>query len=103
GRRLALALVACGGGTPVAPAPPHTTTAPVVDAGPTPEQLAAQEQAKHDEIVAAHRKLEAEEQDALAATCSDPKGNHQRCEPSCYAAEAADPRANKKLHNTIKI
>jgi hypothetical protein len=101
-RRLAIVLAACGGGTPAAPPPPRTTSAPV-DAGPTAEQLAAQEQAKHDEIVAAHRKLEAEEQEALAATCSDPKGNHQRCEPSCYAAEAADPRAGKKVRGAVEI
>jgi len=61
------------------------------------------EQARRDEIVAAHRKLEQEEQEALAATCTDPKGKHARCEPSCYAAEAPDPRATKKVHGAVEI
>jgi len=57
------------------------------------------------QIVAAHRKLEEQEQTALAAACTDPdvKANHQRCEPSCYAAAPADPRAGKVVRGSVEI
>ena len=47
----------------------------------------------------ANKILEAEQSTALAAGCetTEPPDPHQRCEPSCYRAEPADPRAGKKL------
>src|SRR5262249_28328892 len=91
------------------PAPAPVKPAATEPAGPSEAELAQQrahdEQVKRDEIVAAHRKLEAEQQEALAATCedADKKANHQPCQPSCYAAVAADRRAGKKVTGAVGI
>ena len=96
------ALAACGGGRPVAP----PVAAP---AGPSAAELRArhdrEERARRDEIVAAHRKLEDEQQTALAATCTEPAPHpaHERCQPSCYSTEPADPRAGTKLRGPVAI
>ncbi|HUJ58916.1 MAG TPA: hypothetical protein VLX92_10500 [Kofleriaceae bacterium] len=96
-------LAACGSSPPPAPPAP-----PAPPPGPSAAELAAQraaaEQAQHDAAVAAHRKLEEQQQDALAATCSEPPhADHARCLPSCYPTEPADPRAGKKLSGQIQI
>ena len=99
---LCCALAACGGGRPVA-APPAAPP------GPSAAELRAQHereaQAHHDEIVAAHRKLEDEQQTALAATCTEPAPHpaHDRCLPSCYPTEPADRRAGTKLRGAVAI
>jgi hypothetical protein len=102
-RCLAIAAVltsACGSaGAPTTPPKPEST------AVATREKSAEEEQAEHDQIVASHRKIEEEQQDALASTC-DEKGvhdDHQRCLPTCYATEPADPRAGKKLAGATVI
>jgi hypothetical protein len=94
------ALAGCGGTPPPPPPPPVTPPAAVPDAAP-----AVDEAAQRAQIVAAHRKLEEQEQTALAAACTDPdvKANHQRCEPSCYAAAPADPRAGKVVRGSVEI
>src|SRR5580700_1945144 len=100
-RGLVIAIVACGGSTPPPPPPPVTPPpVEVPDAAPVVDEAAQREQ-----IVAAHRKLEEQEQTALAAACTDPDvhANHQRCEPSCYAAAAADPRAGKPVRGAVEI
>ena len=85
-------LVACSTSPPPVapaskPAPP-----PVVD-----------EHARRDQIVAKHRVLEEEQQDAFAASCGDPIGAHPRCQPSCYAKAVPDPRAGKRLGGAVEI
>jgi hypothetical protein len=95
-------LVACGGGSPSVkptPAKPTTTTTP------TPTNAVEEDTAKRDEIVAAHRKIEEEQQEALALTCSeaDRKTVKPRCLPSCYTPEPPDPRAGKKLVGNVEI
>lgn len=91
-------VAACGGSTAPAPKPV------VVEAPPAPAQDPHdREQREHDEVVAAHRKLEDEQQTALAATCTDTTAKHERCTPSCYTAEPPDPRAAKKLKGGVEI
>jgi len=87
-----LVLVACGSKQPVreAPPPPPPPRAPAVDP-------------HHDELVAEHRKIEDQQQSALAATCEDKTQKHERCLPSCYPTEPADARAGKKLAGRVEI
>ena len=92
---LCCALVGCGSsGTSTSPAP---APRPASRATPDPE-LEAERQRK-DELAAAHRELEDEQQSALAARCerSATQAAQPRCEPSCYRAERPDPRAGKRL------
>ncbi len=86
-------LVGCGAGGAAAP-PAQPVVASVAAISP-----AQAEQQRRMKLAAAHRELEAEQSAALAATCekSDPPAPHSRCEPSCYRAEPADPRAGKQL------
>ncbi len=97
----AVMLAGCGGG--------NTPPPPVAPVAPTPvppdAPAAIDEAAEREKIVAAHRKLEEQQQEALAAACEDkdPKANHQRCEPSCYAAAPADPRAGKQVRGAVEI
>jgi hypothetical protein len=89
-----LAVVACGSKSPPpAPAPAPVPVAP-------PPAIVVDEQAKHDQLAAAHRQIESEQQDALAAKCDRPnppaaRDEHPRCQPSCYATEPPDLRAGK--------
>jgi hypothetical protein len=86
-------LTACGSSKP-SPAPP----APVVAANLEPDAPSERDEDMHRaELVASHRKLEEEQQSALALTCSEPVPHdpHPRCFPSCYATEPVDPRAAK--------
>jgi hypothetical protein len=99
-------VAACGS----KPSPPPTTPIErTTPAGPSAEELQARhdqdEQAKREQIVAAHRKIEEEQQDALAVTCSEPEppDKHARCLPSCYPTETADPRATKKLSGAVEV
>ncbi|MGE0868413.1 MAG: hypothetical protein AB7P03_07625 [Kofleriaceae bacterium] len=62
-------------------------------------------QAERNKLAEEHHKLESEHQDALAATCEEPppsKG-HERCLPSCYPTEPADPRAAKSQPGPVQI
>lgn len=94
-------LAACGGSTPPPPKPVEVApAAPVVDSHSHSHE---REQREHDQAVAAHRKLEDEQQTALGASCTETTGKHERCTPSCYTAEAADPRATKKLKGAVEI
>jgi hypothetical protein len=86
-RRVIVMLAACGGSQPAPP--PAPAVAPV--------------HAPARDLVAEHRKLEAQQQDALAATCDGPQGGHPRCQPSCYAAAPPDPRAGKKVKGPAEI
>ena len=95
-RWLLCVLAACGSTTTTAPPPTKsvTTTAPTAE----------QETARRAELATAHRKLQSEQQDALAAKCEDKtKPAEPRCLPSCYTTEAPDPRAGKKLAGTVAI
>lgn len=67
------------------------------------EVAARAERARRDELAAAHRQLEDEQATALAATCNKTGERTKRCLPSCYEAEPADPRANKKLGRSAEI
>jgi hypothetical protein len=59
---------------------------------------------QHEQLAVAHHKLEAEQQDALAATCAEVgPPSHDRCLPSCYTTEPADPRAARKLAGAVEI
>lgn len=108
-RRLAVltlaALAACGGGHAAAPAAPPPAPHPAEPPPPTADQLAAAEQAHKDALVAAHRKLEDEEQTALAASCdaAAKQAAQPRCEPSCYAPAPPDPRAATKIRGAVEI
>ncbi len=94
-------LIACGGGSPAA----RPTTAPPATEPTAPPKVSQEDPAKRDEIVAAHRKIEEEQQDALALTCTEQerKNVKPRCLPSCYAPAPADPRAGKKLAGSVEI
>nr|HEX4318173.1 hypothetical protein [Kofleriaceae bacterium] len=101
-----IAMSACGGTSAPPPAPPpKAAEPPQPTAAELEAQRAADDQRKHDDLVAAHRKLEDEEQTALAATCdaAAKQAAKPRCLPSCYAAEAADPRAATKLSGSVEI
>jgi hypothetical protein len=92
------ALVGCGGAaTPATPPPPAPAATDRADL--EAERAARAEQERKDQLAAAHRELEDEQSTALAATCDKPatEPTQPRCEPSCYRAEPADPRAGKKL------
>ena len=94
----------CGSrGTPAKASTGATTS--VVRRAPERDEAAEREQARHDELAAAHRKLEEEQQTALAATCpeAEKKEKHERCLPSCYPTEPGDPRAGKKLAGGAEI
>ncbi len=101
---LLCALVACGSSSSSAPKPVEPVEKP---AGPSEAEVRAeharQEQKKHDEIVAQHREHEAEAQDALAATCPDPKTPKPRCEPSCYTPEAKDARDGQRITGAAEV
>jgi len=88
-------LVACGGKTP--PPPPPQQPAPVaIRAQPSAEE-------HHAEIVAEHRKIEEEQQDAFALACTAEPPHDKRCKPSCYEPAAADLRAGKKIAGAVEI
>ena len=89
-------LAACGGTPRLAPKAAEPAPAAAVDDSHEREQRAREQE------VATHRKLEDEQQEALAATCTE-TGKHERCTPSCYTAEPADPRAAKKLKGPVEI
>jgi hypothetical protein len=95
---LLVVLAACGGSKP-APPPPPTPAVHAAPAGPSAADLEAQRERDR------HRKLESEQQDALAVSCSEPAPHdkHARCLPSCYPTELADPRATQKLHGLTAI
>jgi hypothetical protein len=95
---LCVVLAACG--SKPGPESPPGARAPVVQHPPVRD-----ERARHDELAAAHRKIEEQQQDALAATCADPDphAGHERCLPSCYPTEPADARAGKKLAGAVEI
>ena len=89
-------LAACRGTAAPAPKPVEVAPAAPVDDSHEREQL------QREQAVAAHRKLEDEQQTALAASCTE-TGKHERCTPSCYTAEVADPRAAKKVKGAVEI
>jgi len=93
-------IAACGPSSPPA-RPPAPIPTPRVDAPPAEPD----EQARHDELAAAHRKLEEEQQQAYAATCDEPEPRvaRPRCLPSCYPTEPADARAGKKLAGAVEL
>ena len=103
-RLLALLLVGCAT-TPATSPPPPTASRPSEPTGPTPSELDAREQTRRGELAAAHRAKLDEQSTALAATCTKPKGEpvEQRCQPSCYIPEAADPRAGSKSPRPVEI
>jgi len=110
-RYVCLALVIACGSSGSSPATSTTTSAVSGPSTPEPdgadqrerEQRAAEEQ--HDAIAATHRVSELEQQNALAAACTDPKpwNKHERCLPSCYPTEEADARADKKLNGATEL
>src|SRR5438105_1669094 len=106
---LVLGLAACGSSTSAPSAPTTPAPATAKPTGPSEAELQAQhdqqDQSKHDEVVAAHRKIEEQQQDALGATCTEPepRQKHERCLPSCYSTEPPDARAGKKLSGAVEI
>jgi hypothetical protein len=98
-----VSLAACGSSPP--PPAPQPVPAPPQPSGPSAAELQAQhDREQHDQLADAHRKLEAEQQDALALTCAEVgPPSHDRCLPSCYPTEAADPRDGKKLAGNIEL
>jgi len=108
-RALAMIVLAACGASSTETAPPTTTADPPVATrtiGPNQAELASlRERQHHDEIAAAHRKLEDEQQETLSASCEDPKpaSTHERCLPSCYTTEADDARAAKKPKGALEI
>ena len=102
---VAIFVAGCGSSSP-----PPATTAPPATTQVTPRQAppvdddAERERVRRAELSAAHHKLEVEQQEALAATCTEePKTPHERCLPSCYPTEAADPRAGKKQRGAVEV
>jgi hypothetical protein len=87
---------ACGGNSPPPPPPPSPAAPVVVRAQPSAE-------AKHDEIVAEHRKIESEQQDAFALACTEDAPHAKRCKPGCYEPAPADLRSGKKLTGAVEI
>src|SRR3569832_2915307 len=71
-----LVLAACGGKTEPPPAPPRPTAVAV--------RTQPSEQEHHAEIVAEHRKIEEQQQDAFALACTEEAPHAKRCKPSCY-------------------
>lgn len=97
---LTVLVAACGSSPPPA-APP-----PAAAAGPSEQELVARrEQQQRAAELATHRKLETEQQEALAETCDEPPPHdqHARCLPSCYPTEPADPRAGQKPRGPVAI
>jgi hypothetical protein len=90
----AMACAACGGKSE--PPPPPRPAVVAVRTQPSAE-------VQHDEIVASHRKIESEQQDALALACTEEAPHDKRCKPSCYEVAPADPRAGKKLSGAVEI
>lgn len=86
-RRVLVLLAACGGSQPAPPPPP----------------VVVHPQAPKRDIVAEHRKLEEQQQEALAASCDGAQGKAPRCQPSCYAPAAPDPRAGKKVKGPAEV
>ncbi|MBA3394365.1 MAG: hypothetical protein H0T89_17090 [Deltaproteobacteria bacterium] len=67
-------------------------------------ERAEAERVRRSKLSAAHRELEDEQATALAAKCEKPaQPAEARCLPSCYAVEAADPRAGTKLKGPVEI
>jgi hypothetical protein len=97
-----LPAAACGS-TGSAPPATTSTTASSVTAPSAAEQQRArearEERVKHEQNVAAHRVAELEQQNAMAASCSEPKPwtKHERCLPSCYPTEQPAPNADAKI------
>lgn len=85
-------LVGCG-----AKSEPPPRAAPVIVHKPPSDKD------KHEAIVASHRKIESEQQDALALACTEDAPHDKRCKPSCYEPAPADPRAGKKLSGAVEI
>lgn len=83
-------LVGCAGAKP---APKPETPADPKLAAADADRAEISRRAK---LSAVHRELEAAQAEALAATCAPKAPVAPRCEPSCYRAEAADPRAGKR-------
>jgi hypothetical protein len=96
-----ITIAACGSSPPPpSPQPVAPPPQPVQPTGPSAAEL----QAQHDELAEAHRKLEAEQQDALAMTCAEAgPPSHDRCLPSCYPTEPPDARDGKKLAGNVEI
>ncbi len=97
-----LAQIACGS---------TSSTATTTNNGPSAAEAkraeaerAGAERVRRSKLSAAHRELEDEQATALAAKCEKPgQPAEARCLPSCYAAEAADPRAGTKLKGPLEI
>jgi len=104
-RRAAVALcalaTACGSTSAPTTEPAPTATAATLDG----EAARTAELQRRAALAADHRKLEDQASTALAATCLDPeaKGRGDRCLPSCYRGEAADPRAGKQLARGAEV
>lgn len=90
-----LVLAACGGKTEPPPAPPRPAAVAV--------RTQPSEQEHHAEIVAEHRKIEEQQQDAFALACTEEAPHAKRCKPSCYEPAPADLRAGKKLAGAVEI
>ena len=88
-----IVLLAACGSSQAPPPPPPRATPPRVATGSSAAELEAQRERER------HRAIEAEQQDALGATCSEPPPHdrHSRCLPSCYPTELPDARTAKKL------
>src|SRR5262245_61268902 len=95
-----VASVACGGSSGTSP--PATSSASSAVTAPAKEdervraeREAREERERRETLAATHRVAELEQQNAMAASCSEPKPwtKHERCLPSCYPTEEPDARA----------
>ncbi|MGE0551711.1 MAG: hypothetical protein AB7O24_26455 [Kofleriaceae bacterium] len=91
-----IALAGCGGGAARASASQTTNVE---------GESRAVSQAERNKLAVEHHKIEAEQQEALAATCTEPQPSkgHERCLPSCYPTEPADPRAGTAQRGPVQI
>jgi hypothetical protein len=102
-------LLAVGCGSKSAPPPTTSTTTSAAtttsSADEQREREANAERVKKEQIVATHRKAELEQQNAMAASCSEPKPwtKHERCLPSCYPTEAPAAAAETKLAGPTEL
>jgi hypothetical protein len=107
-----IVVVACGGSSGGGSSAPTTTTttSPVTAASverdaERDEVVAREELDKKEAIAATHRVAELEQQNAMAASCSEPKpwNKQPRCLPSCYPTQEADTRAETKLTAAMEL
>jgi hypothetical protein len=100
-----LLVIACGSTSNAPPPATSSTTSAVTTTNDAEQKREREERAKHDEMVASHRASELEQQNAMAASCTEPKPwtKHERCLPSCYPTEQPAATADTKLAGPTEL